>query len=119
MIVYKVIVEVKKEIENEWFIWMSTKHIPDVINTGNFLDFSFSKMISDDKTRSDGYDRFEIRYYCRSMREFENYQKFFAPKLQEEHTSKFKGLFTANRETYEDITSKMIEANKEEVLIHA
>jgi hypothetical protein len=119
MIVYKVIVEVKTEIANEWFIWMSTKHIPDVINTGYFLDFSFSKMISDESTRSNGYERFEIRYYCRSIKEFENYQKFYASKLQDEHTSKFKGLFTAYRETYEDITSKMIEANREEVLIHA
>jgi hypothetical protein len=111
MIVYKVIVEIKHEVENDWFIWMSTKHIPDVINTGNFLDFSFSKMIPNGVTPTVGYEKYEISYFCRSMKEHDNYQQEFGKKLQDEHSTKYGGQFIANREIYEDITSRMIEAN--------
>jgi hypothetical protein len=111
MVVYKVIVEISKEVAKEWFKWMSTKHIPDVINTGVFLDFSFSKMIPNGKSSPMDYEKYEIRYLCRNMEEYNNYEKAFGPRLQAEHFQKYEGLFKANREMYEDLTSKMIEVN--------
>ncbi|HRH03917.1 MAG TPA: DUF4286 family protein [Bacteroidia bacterium] len=107
MIAYKVSIEIKKEIEKDWFNWMSTNHIPNVINTGVFLDFSFNKMLRNGSVPTEGYEKYEIVYYCRNVEDYDKYQKNFAQKLQQEHTEKFKDKFISSRETYEDVTSLM------------
>ena len=119
MIVYKVIVEIKQEIAGEWFNWMSTKHIPDVINTGSFFDFSFSKLLPNGSVAQQGYDKFEIRYFCRSLKDFKKYETEYSSALQEEHKAKYNGQFIAYRETYEDLATEMIKANKLEAEIPA
>ena len=38
MIIYNVTVNVEAEIHNDWISWMKEVHIPDVMNTGYFLE---------------------------------------------------------------------------------
>ena len=38
MIIYNVTISIDKEMEKTWIDWMKSTHIPDVMNTGMFLD---------------------------------------------------------------------------------
>lgn len=111
MFIYKVNVQIKKDRENEWFEWMSTKHIPDVLNTGKFIDFAFNKLIPNGTVPLEGYSKYEIDYFCQGQLEYESYKKEFAAKLQNEHQDKFEGAFIADRETYLDVTAQMVALN--------
>jgi len=111
MVIYKVIVQIEQNIENEWFEWMSTKHIPDVINTGCFLNFNFGKKLRDDNT-PEGFEQYEIQYFCNSLFDYEEYTTKFSKSLQQEHENKYKGRFKAYREILEDAVPRMILANR-------
>ena len=43
MIIYNVTINVENDTHDTWFKWMKETHIPDVMSTGMFLDFNFSK----------------------------------------------------------------------------
>lgn len=114
MVVYKVNIQIKESRAEEWFKWMSSRHIPDVVNTGLFMDFSFSKMIPNGTAPQEGYVKFQIEYFCYNMDNLKDYQEHFAKNLQDEHAKRYEGDFIAQREIYEDVTFEMKEAyNKE------
>ena len=46
-IVYNITVKVDLNIHEEWLEWMKEVHIPDVMNTGHFLDWSIKKILGD------------------------------------------------------------------------
>ena len=46
MIIYNVTCNVENEILQEWLQWMLEIHIPDVMQTGFFLEANINKVIS-------------------------------------------------------------------------
>ncbi len=95
MIIYNVTVNVEDSVHNDWLSYMRDEHIPDVMKTGCFVDFTFSRII----TRQPGETgvTYAIQYKCSDMNEYNNYQENFAPDLQKDHTSKFEGKVYAFR----------------------
>lgn len=94
MILYNVTVKIDHSVHDEWLSWMQTKHIPDVINTGIFQDFRICRILDENEPDCDTYS---IQYKCKTIEDYKKYQKEFAPKLQSEHTQKFKDKFVAYR----------------------
>ena len=92
-VIYNITINIDDEVHDEWFDWMNAVHIPDVMNTGMFLEARFSKILAEEE----GGKSYSVQYLCSTMELLEDYQANFAPKLQEEHTSKFKGRFVAFR----------------------
>ncbi|GAB4248914.1 MAG: DUF4286 family protein [Vicingaceae bacterium] len=95
MIIYNVTVNIDEEVHDDWLEWMKTKHIPDVMNTGKFVEYKMCKVLSvqEDET---GHT-YAIQYFCNNLKDLEEYQAQFAPKLQQEHTEKYKDKFVAFR----------------------
>jgi hypothetical protein len=93
MIIYNVTVNIDVEVKDEWMNWMKTKHIPDVMNTGKFIDCRFSRILAEEQ----GGEAYSIQYLCKSQADFEAYQRDYAEALQEEHTVKYSGKFGAFR----------------------
>lgn len=93
MIIYNVTVKVENEIRDEWVKWMKNKHIPDVMATGCFKEYRFSKILVDDE---DGVN-YSIQYLCDSMEMLESYQENHASDLQKEHTLRYTNKFVAFR----------------------
>ncbi|MBL4654799.1 MAG: DUF4286 family protein [Bacteroidia bacterium] len=93
MIIYNVTVKIDNSVHDEWLQWMKEVHIPDVMTTGLFIDSKICKVIIDD----DEGGTYSIQYTCNSMDDYNKYQEDFAAKLQEEHTTKYKGKFAAFR----------------------
>lgn len=93
MIIYNVTVKVDHDIHDDWMDWMKEVHIPDVMSTGYFKAHQIAKVLVDD---TDG-TTYSIQYKCGSMQQLEGYQNTAAPKLQKEHTERYKDKFVAFR----------------------
>lgn len=95
MIIYNVTINVESDIHDEWLHWMKEKHIPDVMNTGKFMEYKICKILT--KQEGETGETYAIQYTCKNMQDYEDYQKNFAPQLQAEHSERYKNKFVAFR----------------------
>lgn len=93
MILYNVTVSIDKSVHEEWLTWMRSIHIPDVMETGCFVESRISRVHGEEE----GGMTFAISYVAPSQESFDGYQNKYAAKLQDEHTAKFAGKFAAFR----------------------
>lgn len=98
MIIYSVSVTIEKSIEAEWLDWMKEIHIPQVIDTGFFIDWNIHKVIIPEDYINEV--TFRIDYTLKSIKHYEDYINSSASKLQKEHSVKFEGKFKASRAVY-------------------
>jgi hypothetical protein len=94
MIRYEVTIHINKDVENSWFEWMKSVHIPDVLKTGLFTSCAILKSTEDQQT---GRTTYAFSYLCESLDDLNRYQNECAPALREDHTSRYKGRFDATR----------------------
>lgn len=95
MIIYNVTVNVEDAIADEWEVWMKTIHIPDVMRTGMFLSFTFSKLLT--RQPDETGLTYVIQYTAPNMQAYERYVSEFAPTLQQHTRDKFGDKFIAFR----------------------
>lgn len=93
MYIYNVTVNIADDVHNEWVKWMRDTHIPDVMKTGCFIDKQMVKVLY---VEDEGHT-YSIQYKFLEMVDIEKYNKEFAPKLQAEHSAKFKDKYAAFR----------------------
>lgn len=100
MILYSVTVTVSPTVHDEWFEWMHSVHIPDVLRTGFFLSATMYRV---HQPAPEHGEQYTIQYACRTMDDYERYSTECAPQLQAEHTEKFQGHCTASRTIMESL----------------
>jgi hypothetical protein len=93
MIIYNVTVLIEYATEKEWVEWMQSKHIPDIMSTGRFINYKMCRII----TEADDGVSYAIQYTCKDMETLHEYQAKEAPELQKEHADKYAGKFAAFR----------------------
>jgi predicted transport protein len=93
-------VKIDNSVHDEWINWMKEVHIPDVMSTGYFLENNIYKILIEDK---DGVN-YSIQYSCASMNDLLEYQEKHAPRLQEEHTERYKNKYVAFRTLLEHVS---------------
>ena len=93
MIIYNVTVNIDEDVHEDWIEWMSEVHIKDVMDTGLFKEARLSRILAEEE----GGLSYSIQYLCESMETLEKYQKEHAPRLQQDHTSRYEGKFVAFR----------------------
>jgi len=93
MILYNVTVSIDASAESDWLVWMKSKHIPDVIATGCFIEGRLSRVHAEEA----GGLTYAVSYVAPSQEKYDEYQEKFAPKLQQEHTQRYSGRFAAFR----------------------
>jgi Domain of unknown function (DUF4286) len=86
MLIYNVTSGVDKKIELEWLLWMKETHIPEVMRTGMFVDYTFYKILSSEQEDSISY---AVQYSAISLDQVEKYLENYAPTLREEVQKKF------------------------------
>ena len=94
MIIYNVTVKINRDRAKEWLDWMKHKHVPDVMNTGQFLDSRICKLLDQDEAEDPTY---VIQYHCESRKHFDTYLDKFAPALRDEFNTKYKNQFVLFR----------------------
>ncbi|MBI1836007.1 MAG: DUF4286 family protein [Flavobacteriia bacterium] len=95
MVLYNVTISIDPNVHEEWLDWMRTKHIPEVLETGCFLESRISRVHGEEE----GGLTFAVMYLAPSQEIYDKYQNEFAPALQQEHSDKFGGKFAAFRTT--------------------
>ncbi|PRY89934.1 DUF4286 family protein [Mongoliibacter ruber] len=100
MILYNVTVNVEKGVEQEWVSWMKDVHIPDVLATGKFTENKFFRIMHDSE---DGSVNYSVQYFAENIDHIMEYQKEFAPKLQQDSIDKFKDKFVVFRTLLETV----------------
>lgn len=93
MILYNVTVSIDERVQEEWLNWMRTKHVPDVMATGCFVESRISRVHAEEQ----GGLTFAISYLSPSEEKYNEYQNKHASELQKEHTEKYAGKFAAFR----------------------
>jgi hypothetical protein len=100
MLLYNVTVNIEKESEKEWVLWMKKTHIPDVLATGMFVENKFFKIVHESE---DGSVNYSVQYFAENMEKIMEYQKNHAPKLQQDIEEKFKNKYVIFRTLLESV----------------
>jgi hypothetical protein len=93
MIIYNVTVNIENDVHDEWLHWMKTKHIPDVMATGYFLENKLCKVLVEEEQGT----TYSFQYTCNSMEDLKEYQRLHAPRLQKEVADRYANKFVAFR----------------------
>jgi hypothetical protein len=93
MILYNVTVSIDPSVENEWTTYMREKHIPEVLDTGCFIEARFSRVHGEEE----GGVTYATSYLAKDKAILDAYDANFAPRLQAEFNSKWNGRFAAFR----------------------
>lgn len=93
MIIYNVTINIDDDVHDEWLVWMKEIHMPDVMNTGLFIESRISKVLIEEESGT----TYAVQYTAQSMADLEKYQENHAPRLQEDHTRKYGNKFVAFR----------------------
>lgn len=99
MYIYNVTVNIDEDIHSEWLQWMKSTHVPDVMNTGCFVENKIVKVLH---VNDEGHT-YSFQYTFKEMKDIEKYQKEFAPALQADVKKKYGEKFTAFRTLLEII----------------
>lgn len=95
MIIYNVTINIEDQIHGDWLRWMKEVHIPDVMETGCFIENKICKVLS--VQHDEQGHTYAIQYTCENETQLNKYQEEFAPKLQKEHLDRYDGKFVAFR----------------------
>lgn len=93
MIIYNVTINIDYDVHDEWVDWMKQVHIPEVMATGRFIENKMSRVLGEEE----GGVTYAIQYLAPDMEAYHRYVHEDAPKLQEEHSQKYKDKFVAFR----------------------
>jgi Domain of unknown function (DUF4286) len=93
MILYNVTVNIDATVGDEWLAYMREKHIPEVMETGHFLEARLVRV----KGEEEGGMTFATTYLCESQTQFDLYEANHAPALREEFNQRWAGKFAAFR----------------------
>ncbi len=95
MIIYNVTVNIEDSVHTDWIKWMKEVHIPEVMETGYFLENKIAKVITTQEDET-GHT-YAIQYTCHSMADLDEYNTTSSPALQEKHEKRYQGKFVAFR----------------------
>jgi len=99
VIIYAVNVSVDKDVSAEWLEWMTSVHIPDVLNAGYFRASQLRRVL--EPAGPEGTDTFVIEYECESLERYRAYQREAAAELQRDHSERYGDRVSAHRRVME------------------
>jgi hypothetical protein len=93
MILYNVTINIDKDVETEWLNWMKNEHIPQVLQSGCFIEHKIFKLLVDEESGT----TYAIQYFAATMDKVKEYQQNYAAGLQADHSMRFKDKFAVFR----------------------
>lgn len=93
-ILYNVTIKIDHEVHNDWLAWMKRVHMPAMIDTGYFEEYTMSRLMGSDET--DGFT-YSIQYLAPSFSAYQEYQEKQAAAMQKSHHAKFQSKYVAFR----------------------
>lgn len=94
MILYNVTVQIDHSSHNEWLAWMKVVHLPEMMQTGMFLEYTISRLLGTDETEGFTYS---IQYLARDFSAYQEYQEKHAAEMQRKHHERYQEKYVAYR----------------------
>lgn len=94
MVLYNITLKINHAVHDEWLEWMRAVHIPDVMATGIFEEYKFSRLLGVDET--DGIT-YAVQYLASSMEAYRIYQEKHAYRLQSALNERYSDQYVAFR----------------------
>ena len=94
MFVYNITITIDPAIETAWVNWQTKEHIPDVMASGQFIDYKFYRLLEQNET--DGIT-YVIQYFSSSIDHYNTYAEAFSPALHQKAFDKWGNQFIAFR----------------------
>ena len=99
MIIYNVTCNVERNIANEWLDWMKSVHIPEVMETGCFIDFKILRLLGQE-TEDEGIN-YAIQYTVSDLDTLQHYRTIHGPSLMAKTLEKYGEQVLAYRSVLE------------------
>ena len=90
--------------EKEWLDWMIQTHIPDVLNTGKFIENKICKIHAEEQ----GGKSYSIQYLAKNWDDYNDYLANYAAPLQKDHHEKYQGHYAAFRTVLEVLNHQIV-----------
>lgn len=87
MIVYNVTCNVDDSVHQEWVKWMKEEHLPEVMETGMFIEHNMYKLMT--RQYDEQGTTYCIQYTCNTYADYEKYSTEFGPALKQKTLEKF------------------------------
>ena len=97
-VIYNVTVKVDRQIASAWLKWLLEEHIPDVMETGCFMDARVVKLLEVDERDGPTY---AIQYEASSKADYNRYIELHAPEMRKRSFEKWGEQFIAFRSVME------------------
>ncbi|MEL6656425.1 MAG: DUF4286 family protein [Bacteroidota bacterium] len=94
MILYNVTIKVEHDVHKDWLAWMKVVHLPAMMKTGYFLEYTISRLMGTDE--SDGFT-YSIQYLLNDFSSYQDYQQTEAANMQRKHHNRYKDKYVAFR----------------------
>jgi hypothetical protein len=104
MILYNVTCSMDNTMSDEWLQWMLEVHIPEVMQTGCFVDFKVLKLLT--QAHDDNGVNYAIQYRTKTIEAYERYRDNFAPDLQQKAGAKYGDKVLAFRTLLEEVAGR-------------
>jgi len=101
MVLYNVTVNIDEDVEQDWIEWMKKKHIPEVMETGYFMEYRMMKMLSESNDETG--KTYAIQYLAETLGHLETYLEKSAPKLQKQTIIRYGTKVAAFRSVLEEV----------------
>jgi hypothetical protein len=79
MILYNITFTVNNEIEEDFVQWMKDTHIPDIFDTGLFLEHKFFRLLN---SPDDSITNYSLQFFTENTGKLIEYEKSFAHPLR-------------------------------------
>jgi hypothetical protein len=99
MIIYNVTMAVDLTIHDEWIVWMTNEHMPEVLGTGKFVDVKMYRVLLE-KEDSITYS---VQYFAENLAQVQLYLAEDAHELQAKHQQKYADRVVSFRTVLEEI----------------
>jgi hypothetical protein len=93
MHIYNVTINVETSIIEEWLKWMKDIHIPEVMETGMFIECQINKVL----VQEEQGETFAIQYLAKDLQSIRLYQEMYGPELQKKTQEKYGNKLVAFR----------------------
>lgn len=81
MIIYNVTVNIDDSVHDQWLLWMTEKHIPEILSTGKFIRATLVKVLIVEEM---GGSTYSAQYFAESAEKLEAYYEEDAPRFREQ-----------------------------------
>lgn len=94
MILYNVTIKIDHGVHENWLAWMKVVHLPDMMATGFFYEYTLSRLLGTDETEGFTYS---IQYLAKDFSAYQQYHETIAAEMQKRHDHRYGAHYVAFR----------------------